>query len=101
MDGDSTENNSTESSSQADILLDDAVKYWNKCNQALEFSRGHSGEAWDALYLIGLSIAGLELVPFQTGITPDHMWIRAPVPEASSWEPSWLVPSDYFNKIQT
>lgn len=110
--GDSTESNCQENSSQAENFLEkrlaeitkrtsEFIPYKQKCDQAKAFADGNSGDTWDSLYLMGLAIAGLELVPCGMGITADPIWILAPFPkgEAAAWEPSWIVPSDYFNKV--
>lgn len=109
--GDNIESSCQESSSQADRFTELVAKvnaeairraaYRQKCKQALAFADGHVGETWDSLYLMGLAIAGLELVPWGTDITPDVLWSVAPEPkgELPAWDISWIVPSDYFNKV--
>ena len=112
--GDSIESSCQESSSQDENFLEERlaeitkraaefVPYRHKCEQAKAFADGHTGDAWDSLFLMGLAIAGLELVPWSTDITPEPFWATAPEPkgELSPWDISWIVPSDYFNKVQT
>lgn len=82
------------------IVAAEMDEYFSKIASAHKFAEGdHSDETWNGLFLLGLSIAGLELVPVSTMIEIRYFWIKcSPKGLSQDWEPSWIVPIDTFNK---
>lgn len=75
------------------VLAAKQAEYRNKVNSAIQFASSASGEAWNGLFLMGLAMAGLELVPFSAAIRPRPYWLHAPEPAEGfeDWDISWMV----------
>jgi hypothetical protein len=77
--------------------------YNKKVNQATQFANEPDSQSyndWVALFFMGLTLAGLELLPIETGITPRPYWVRAPLPPLSdpdAWTVSWIIEVDAFH----
>ena len=74
------------------ISVDKLIKYQRQVNDAYKFAKGAPKESWDGLFLMGLALAGLELIPISSGIQKDPLWAMAPY--STEWEASWIVPRD-------
>ena len=74
------------------ISVDKLIKYQRQVNDAYKFAEGAPKDTWDGLFLMGLAIVGLVLIPVGSGIEKDPMWVTAPT--SSEWEASWIVPRD-------
>lgn len=74
--------------------------YLKQVNAAHNFAKGHTGEVWNGMFIMGLALSGLCLIPFSTGITPEPYWIKAPRPYGLSpdWDDSWIAESNAFEK---
>ncbi len=70
--------------------------YLDRVSSAYAFADGHRGEVWNGLFLMGLSIQDLDLIPFSSDITPMAYWITAPPPQgdAEDWPISWITERD-------
>lgn len=68
------------------------LKYKKQVKDAYKFTEGASKDTWDGLFLMGLALAGLELIPVSSGIEKDPMWVTAPF--STEWGASWIVPRD-------
>ena len=73
-------------------IADKLLKYQRRVNDAYKFAEGAPKDTWDGLFLVGLALAGLELIPVGSGIEKDPMWVTAPT--STEWEASWIVPRD-------
>ena len=75
--------------------------YTKKLRQAYDFAgKEKDGATWNGLFLMGLAMNGLELIPFASDITPQPYWRDAPEPkgECKDWDLSWVVEIDAFTR---
>lgn len=75
--------------------------YQKKCDSAMKFAAGTDGVAWNGMYLMGLALAGLDLVPIGSLIEKRTYWYPAPKPHPDApdeWPDSYIVEIDAFNK---
>lgn len=75
--------------------------YRKKLNQAYDFAgKQEDGAAWNGLFLMGLAMNGLDMIPFSSDITPQPYWLHAPEPkgECKDWDLSWVVEIDAFTR---
>lgn len=76
------------------------VKYRARVDSAIKFTEGATGAEWNGMYMMGLALAGLELIPVDTLIERKFYWVQAPTPTQEApddWPPSYIVESDAFN----
>lgn len=77
-----------------------AAKYHVRVDSAIKFAEGTTGAAWNGMFLMGLALAGLELIPLDALIDRKFYWSQAPSPSKDApddWPPSYIVESDAFN----
>ena len=75
--------------------------YRKKLNQAYDFAGKQENDAtWNGLFLMGLAMNGLDLIPFSSDIAPQPYWHQAPEPrgECKDWDLSWVVEIDAFTR---
>lgn len=72
--------------------------YLKRVESAFNFAEGFEGETWNGMFMMGLTLANLELVPTLSMITPEVYWTTAPKPKAHGidWIESWIVQREYF-----
>lgn len=83
------------------IQTDEQSAYAQKVKQAEKFAEGTQGAAWNGMYLMGLAIAGLELLPVDILVTIKFYCVKAPQPHPDdpfAWEPSYIIETNAFNK---
>lgn len=78
--------------SQMKISAVKLIKYGTQVNDAYKFAEGAPKDTWDGLFLMGLALVGLELIPISSGIEKDPIWVTAPT--STEWGASWIVPRD-------
>ena len=77
------------------------AEYKKKCDSATKFAAGTDGVVWNGMYLMGLALAGLDLVPIDSHIERRVYWYQAPKPHPDApddWPDSYIVEIDAFNK---
>lgn len=74
------------------------VDYTNRTNALFRFAGEAQGEEWNGLFLMGLSLFNLDLIPYSSDITPRPYWKTAPEPKggAKDWDISWIAERDAF-----
>lgn len=73
-------------------------RYFEAIQKALHFSEGTTGEVNDALFMTGLTLNNLALVPKITA-EPKVYYVNAPDPMVEgSWDESVIVELDDFYK---
>ncbi len=79
---------------------DEMDNYISKVESAFNFAEGHTGDTWDGLFIMGLTLANLELVPTISMITPEPHWAIAPMCKGKDklWDESWIVQKDIYTK---
>lgn len=87
------------SAKQINQDADKMVDYLKRVESALKFAGDAKTETWNGLFLMGLAMAGLELISVDAHITPEIYWVKAPEPvgKTSDWGLSYVVPSNAFN----
>lgn len=78
--------------------------YQERVNLAQAYPGGCGGEAWNSLFLMGLALQGLTLIPITYSIEVPWFVVQAPAPHLPSdlnshteaWEPSWIVPEGFI-----
>lgn len=76
------------------------AKYRARVDSAIKFAEGATGAEWNGMFMMGLALAGLELIPVGTLIDLKFYWALAPSPSEDApddWPPSYIVESDAFN----
>lgn len=70
--------------------------YNERVAQAIQFADGAVGEAWDGLFLMGLAMANLDLLPEDSLVTIRWYWCRAPQSKAElpTWPTSKIIERD-------
>jgi len=78
--------------------------YFDNIQSAYNFAGETTGEVWDSLFIMGLTIQGLSLLPVHYVDDARSYWIKAPDATATDktthWEPSFIVESDCFSEVQ-
>ena len=99
--------------SQDDQLIDkdgayrkafELTAYLEKVNLAQAYPGDCVGEAWNSLFLMGLALQGLTLIPVTYSVEVPWFVVQAPSPHLPSdleshteaWEPSWIVPEGFI-----
>lgn len=69
--------------------------YQNRVAQANKFAEGRKEgtEEWEGLFLMGLAIAGLEMIPLESNIEAKHYWKIVGSSEHNTWGESYLAPA--------
>ena len=78
--------------------------YLEKVNLAQAYPGGCEGEAWNSLFLMGLALQGLTLIPVTYSVEVPWFAVQAPSPylpsdlesDTAAWEPSWIVPEGFI-----
>ena len=81
-----------------------AKAYTEKVNLAEQYPWGADGEAWNSLYLLGLALQGLTLIPVNYSVEIPWYVVLAPSPKPPlegesflpAWGPSWIVPEGFI-----
>ena len=76
--------------------------YREKLQQAMNFAgKQEDPAAWNGLFIMGLAMAGLDLIPYSSDITPRAYWLQAPAPAGNlgDWDASWVAEVDAFTKV--
>lgn len=85
------------------IVASEMDAYLDRVKSAYKFAGPEEGadESWNGLFLMGLAMAGLELVPYSSSIQTRMYWVKSPKPKGGTeeWEVSWIVPIDAFDKV--
>lgn len=81
-------------------LANEMSDYIGRVESAFNFAEGHTGDAWDGLFIMGLTLANLELIPTTLMITPEPYWATAPMCKGKDklWDESWIVQRDIYTK---
>ena len=94
--------------SDADVESEEYRKaskaYIEKVNLAVQYPWGADGEAWNSLYLLGLALQGLTLIPVSYQVEIPRYVVLAPSPkpplEGESFLPAWklsyIVPEGFI-----
>lgn len=75
--------------------------YQKKLRQAYDFAgKQEDGATWNGLFLMGLAMNGLDLIPYSCDITPKPYWRQAPEPKGGTgeWQISWVAEVDAFTR---
>jgi hypothetical protein len=75
--------------------------YKVKLQQALNFAgKQEDGATWNGLFLMGLAMNGLDLIPYSADITPQPYWRQCPEPKGGTgeWQLSWVAEVDAFTR---
>ena len=78
--------------------------YLEKVNLAQAYPGDCVGEAWNSLFLMGLALQGLTLIPVTYYVEVPWFVVQAPSPHLPSdseshteaWEPSWIVSEGFI-----
>ena len=83
-------------------LWKERFRYQARVNDAYAFANGLTGEAWNGGFIMGLALAGLNLIPTSTGISPEWYWVKAPKPKGDTgeWDSCWIVPINEFHTVK-
>lgn len=73
--------------------------YHTRIGQALIFAGNAEGEVWDGLFLMGLAMADLDLLPESTLVQQNWYWIKAPASKAElpTWQDSRIIERNAFH----
>lgn len=94
--------------SDADVESEEYRKaskaYIEKVNLAVQYPWGADGEAWNSLYLLGLALQGLTLIPVNYQVEIPRYVVLAPSPKPPlegesflpAWELSYIVPEGFI-----
>ena len=77
------------------------TEYLKKIDSAYCFAKGTEGEAWNGMFLMGLSLAGLDHIPTVCHIERETYWVRMPKPHEDApdeWPDSWIVEVNTFKE---
>jgi len=82
----------------------EAIKQYRKnVNDALQFpGTNQPADVWNGLFLMGLAVCQLELIPYSAAITPRDYWVTAPSPagDLDDWPLSWIVELGCFDQLE-
>ena len=83
-------------------LGDEMTKYGRAVESAYRFAEGLQGESWNGGFTMGLTLAGLTLIPINTMIEPKPYWVKAPEPKENTreWDTSWIAENNAFTERQ-
>lgn len=81
---------------------DKKTEYLKKVDSAMLFANGVEGAAWNSMFLMGLSLAGLAHIPTICQIERETYWVRMPPPDPEApddWPDSWIVEVNTFKEL--
>lgn len=79
----------------------DMKEYLEAVNNAIRGAGSNSAPQFNGLFLLGLALNGLTLIPSSQMISPMPYWKKAPIPfddPFSKWEDSWIVWENEFTR---
>lgn len=76
--------------------------YNDRVSNVMNFVGNAEGDVADGLFLMGLALANLDLLPVTSQIKIRAYWVRAPSPSSdpNAWESSWIMERDALHDIR-